>query len=79
MSATTINNERIKLIANALDRISSTCITVGIATPLAGYLYNVGNFGATLGLLRLTTCVTGWLLAAIALHSLARRILKWLI
>lgn len=73
---TVIHNERVKLIANSLDRTSTTCFTVGIATPLAGYLYNVGNFGATLGLLRLTTCVTGWLLAAIALHSLAKRTLK---
>ena len=73
---TFMHNERVKLIANSLDRTSTTCFTVGIATPLAGYLYNVGNFGATLGLLRLTTCVTGWLLAAIALHSLARRALK---
>lgn len=36
-----IDNERTKLLANALDRASTACFTVGVATPLAGYLYGV--------------------------------------
>jgi hypothetical protein len=39
-----IDNERTKLLANAPDRASTACFTVGIATPVAGYLYNVGSF-----------------------------------
>jgi hypothetical protein len=39
-----IFNERQKLLANNFDRMSTACFTVGIATPLAGYLYNIGNF-----------------------------------
>jgi hypothetical protein len=38
-----IDNERTKLLANALDRASTACFTVGILTPAAGYLYNIGN------------------------------------
>jgi hypothetical protein len=34
-----IDNERTKLLANALDRASTACLTVGIITPLAGYIY----------------------------------------
>jgi hypothetical protein len=33
-----VANERTKLLANALDRASTSCFTVGIATPLAGWL-----------------------------------------
>ncbi len=43
-----VENERLRLFANALDRVSTTCFTVGVATPLAGYVYNVGNFGGAL-------------------------------
>lgn len=38
-----IHNERTKLLANALDRASTACFTVEIATPLAGYIYNISN------------------------------------
>lgn len=33
-----IDNERTKLLANALDRASTACFTVGILTPTAGFL-----------------------------------------
>jgi hypothetical protein len=39
-----IFNERQKLLANNFDRMSTACFTVGIATPPAGYLYNIGTF-----------------------------------
>ena len=39
-----IENERWKLLANALDRGSTACITIGVATPLAGAIYNVNGF-----------------------------------
>ena len=70
-----VRNERVKLFANALDRASTACFTVGIATPVAGYLYNVGGFGDLVAPPRLLAGVTGWLAGAIALHLLARRIL----
>lgn len=33
---TQVRNEQKKLLANALDRASTPCFTVGIATPVAG-------------------------------------------
>jgi hypothetical protein len=36
-----IHNERTKLLAAAVDRASTAFLTVGIATPVAGRLYNV--------------------------------------
>ena len=70
------NAERTKLAANALDRISTACVTVGVATPIAGYIYDIGGFRSTIRLDGLALGFGGWLLAAIALHLFARRILS---
>jgi hypothetical protein len=70
--------EQTKLLANALDRASTACFTIGIATPVAGFIYNVANFGANLDWWRLAAGLLGWLFAALALHYLARRTLKGL-
>ena len=39
-----IQNERVKLLANALDRASTSCLTVGVNTPVAGYLYGIARY-----------------------------------
>ncbi|MEA1835229.1 hypothetical protein U8607_24405 [Methylobacterium durans] len=70
--------EQTKLLANALDRASTACITVGIATPIAGYVYNVGNFRAFVGPPEILGAVLIWLLVAGTLHFWARRVLKGL-
>ena len=70
--------ERTKLLANALDRVSTACVTVGIATPIAGYVYNVSNVRALVSLLDLLTGIAVWFLAAVVLHLGARRVLKGL-
>ncbi|MEQ1769170.1 MAG: hypothetical protein ABL879_04965 [Devosia sp.] len=67
--------ERTKLFANSLDRASTACFTVGIATPLAGYVYNFANFGTSIDGWRFTLGIAAWLSGAIALHYLARRVL----
>jgi hypothetical protein len=72
-----VENEQIKLLANALDRASTACFTVGIVTPIAGVLYGIGNFIQTPSLW-LVCYLAGWLLLAAILHSLARRTLKGL-
>lgn len=51
--------ENIKLIANALDRASTSCFTVGVATPIAGFAYNVAGFGSTLEWWRLALALVG--------------------
>ncbi len=71
-------NEQTKLLATALNTAATSCFTVGIATPMAGYIYNVSNLQTTLSPWTLGLGVTGWLSAAIILHLLARRILKGL-
>jgi hypothetical protein len=73
-----IANEQTKLLANALDRASTVCFTVGIATPAAGFRYNIGSFRAAVPVVVLGLGMLGWLLPAIALHLLARRILRGL-
>jgi multisubunit Na+/H+ antiporter MnhG subunit len=73
-----VSNEQIKLAANAFDRASTACFTVGIATPLAGYLYNVAGFRGSVHIVELAIGLAGWITAAIALHLAGRRALKGL-
>ena len=71
-----IRNERLKLSANAVDRASTACFTVGIATPAAGYLYNVGGLRESLSLTVVALGFVGWFGAAVALHLMARRTIR---
>lgn len=68
-----IHNERVKLLANALDRASTACFTVGVATPVAGYLYGLARYQGGAVFLIGALCV--WFLFGIGLHWLARRAL----
>jgi multisubunit Na+/H+ antiporter MnhG subunit len=73
-----VANEEIKFLANALDRVSTACFTVGIATPLAGYLYNVAGFRASIALPGLILGLLAWITVAVGLHLLGKRVLKGL-
>jgi hypothetical protein len=42
-----VHNERTKLFANALDRASTACFTVGVLSPIVAALYGVGGPGTT--------------------------------
>ena len=70
-----VANERTKLLANALNTACTSCVTVGIATPAAGFIYNVSGFRNSVGVLELVLGLCGWIFAAIGLHLLARRAL----
>ena len=70
-----IANERTKLLANALDRASTACFTVGVATPLAGWIYDFSGLRTSLAAVVLATGLFGWICAAVALHLAARRLL----
>jgi uncharacterized membrane protein YhdT len=59
-----IENERTKLLATALNTAATSCFTVGIATPLAGYLYNVSGFRSQVAPWELALGVGCWLIAA---------------
>jgi hypothetical protein len=60
-------SERTKLIANACDRASTGCLTVGIAAPLAGNFY---GFNPLSGWHWAVVC-SAWLFAASLLHAAA--------
>ncbi|WP_200290673.1 hypothetical protein [Rhodospirillum rubrum] len=69
---TLIENERTKLLANALDRASTACLAVGVFGPTAATLYNLGDITYPRGII-LATGGFIWLSAAVTLHLLARR------
>jgi hypothetical protein len=71
-----IANERTKFLASVLQTTATSCFTVGTATPLAGYLYDIGNLRSTLDNWALAVGLACWLSAAAALHLVARYVLK---
>jgi hypothetical protein len=71
-----VENERTKLFANALDRLSTAFVTVGVLAPLAASIYNIGT--PTPNVLFFAGFVIIWLSCAIALHLGARTVLKGL-
>ena len=66
-----IRNERTKLAAAALDRLSGVCVAIGVAAPVAAWLCGAGGGDW------LTWAVAsgGWLAVGGGLHLLARRTL----
>ena len=70
-----LRDEQTKLLANALNTAATSCFTVGIATPLAGYLYNVSGFRTAVSVAELAFGLGCWLLA-VGLHLAARRALR---
>lgn len=67
-----IHNEKTKLLANALDRASTACFSVGVLVPIVATMAGLPGYGIgwPLALLSLS-----WLLATLVLHLLARRVL----
>jgi multisubunit Na+/H+ antiporter MnhG subunit len=70
-----IYNERTKLLANALDRASTSCLTVGFIGPIVAVIYDLGGAGSKITALTLYIGSAFWLLAGIALHLIARAVL----
>lgn len=68
-----IHNERVKLLANALDRASTACVAVGVIGPAAAFLYGMG--AVPVSPLALGIGSTVWLGSAVFLHYFARRTL----
>ncbi|OYZ91831.1 MAG: hypothetical protein B7Y01_01975 [Xanthobacter sp. 17-67-6] len=74
-----IHNERTKLTANALDRASTACLTVGALGPAVASLYGLGNAGAASHGVLIAVGSIFWLMAAAVLHFMARSVLGRLI
>jgi hypothetical protein len=73
-----IHNERWKLTANWLNALASGIIITGVVAPAIAVLFRLQTaVGISPVLLALSSIV--WLLAGIALHLTARRILKRLL
>ena len=68
-----VHNERVKLTANVLNSASTACLTVGAIAPLAALIYTSGTM--TMSLSFFVLAGLSWLLAAAALHLMARETL----
>lgn len=71
-----IHNEQTKLLANAFDRAATAVFSVGVLAPIANCLCNKE---LALSWDRLAAWFTVWTIGAVALHSVARRLLGGLI
>ena len=69
-------NERLKLTANALDRASTSFLTIGVLAPVAASIYGMGPAIPSLPIVIASGIV--WLLCAFILHWTARVLLKGL-
>ncbi|WP_172122753.1 MULTISPECIES: hypothetical protein [unclassified Devosia] len=65
-----IFNERTKLLANAMDRASTACLTVGVFAPVAAIVY--GATGTAMASWAFVLGTISWLSAAAILHIVAR-------
>ncbi len=69
-----IQNERTKLLANALDRASTACLTVGVFAPIAAALYSSTGSFVPVRIFVIGAIV--WIFTAVVLHMSARRVLR---
>ncbi len=63
-----VHNERVKLLAANLDRLSTACLVVGVLGKTFDFAPGMGLFLSFLG-------AVAWILLAIGLHLAARRVL----
>lgn len=61
--------ERCKLRANALDRASTACLTIGVFAPIAAAVYAQPNLTPNYWFYAISA--VSWFLAALVLHFLA--------
>ncbi|MBN9045672.1 MAG: hypothetical protein J0H18_08390 [Rhizobiales bacterium] len=63
-----VHNERTKLLAANLDRLSTACLVVGVLGKTFDFVPGMGLFRSFFG-------VVAWILLAIGLHMAGRRVL----
>lgn len=71
-----IRNERIKLLANNIDRASSAILTLGVASPIVGIIFQINGFGQNVAAWQLGLAVLGFLGTAAGIHFAARSVLR---
>ncbi|RYE66865.1 MAG: hypothetical protein EOP17_10260 [Rhizobiaceae bacterium] len=67
-----VHNERTKLRANALDRLSSASVAAGFIAPIASMSNNGVTFGISVSIVASTTA---WIFTALVLHFAAQLML----
>jgi hypothetical protein len=67
-------NERTRLLANALDRASTACLTVGVLAPAASALTSSAILSVPLP--KVVAGASIWMLTAVTLHLSARKVLR---
>lgn len=70
---TLVHNERTKLTANSLDRLSTACAAAGFIAPAASFANSTGTFQITWSTVNSTSA---WLCGALILHLGARHVLR---
>ncbi|SFB48660.1 hypothetical protein SAMN03159496_04201 [Rhizobium sp. NFR07] len=73
---TLVHNERTKLLANSLDRLSTACVAAGFIAPAVSLSNGAMSFSISLST---AISTVAWLLGALILHLSARRALGGLI
>jgi hypothetical protein len=76
MTATLVFNEQTKLLANAYDRLSTACVSVGVLAPIAGAYLNLA--GPNLPDSNFIVCCVTYLFAGYVFNRLSLRVLKGL-
>lgn len=66
------HNERVKLFAGALDRLSTQMVTVGTIAPIAALLYGFNAPAAGLALSSIAFIASAWLGVGCVLHVLVQ-------
>ena len=68
-----VDNERIKLAANAFDRLSTTLASIGVVAPFVALIYGTGTITLTPQFSAVAAAC--WLMAAASLHLIAQQLL----
>jgi membrane protein implicated in regulation of membrane protease activity len=71
-------DEKVKLFATLLNTAAGSCLTVGVFAPIVALTINLGDAAANVPLWKASVCVAGFLIAAVLLHMLGRRMLNGL-
>lgn len=71
-----IRNKRIKLLANNIDRASSAVLTLGVASPIVGIIFQINGFGQNIAAWQLGLAVLGFLGTSAGIHFAARSVLR---
>ena len=69
-------DEKIKLLATALNSAAGSCFTLGVVAPTVAVLINLGDAQSKVTFGALVLNAIGWLVASVVLHMWARRQLE---